>query len=65
MEIHKRCLNWNKPDTSTIVLTFMLEKVQAWKLLHSKLKGQYQPLTQKGTFQLRLNQLKMQGKICF
>lgn len=60
----KRCLNWNKPNTLTTVLTFMLEKVQAWKLLHSKLKGQYQPLTQKGTFQFRLNQLKMQGKIC-
>lgn len=29
----------------------MLEKVQAWELSHSKLKGQYQPLTQKGAFQ--------------
>lgn len=63
MEIHI-CLNKNKPNTLTTVLTFMLEKVQAWELLQSKLKGQSQPLTQKGTFKFRLNQLKMQGKIC-
>lgn len=44
MEI-RICLNWNKPNTLTTVLTFMLEKVQAWKLLQGKLKGQSQPLT--------------------
>lgn len=63
IEIHV-CLKWNKPNTLTAVLTFMLEKVQACKLLQSKSKGQSQPLTQKGTFKFRLNQLKMQGKIC-
>lgn len=55
--------DWNKPNSLTTLLTFMLDKVQAWELLHSKLKGQHQPLTQKETFQFRLNQLKMQGKI--
>lgn len=59
----KRFLDWNKPNSLTTVLTFMLDKVQAWELLRSKLKGRHQPLTQKETFQFRLNQLKMQDKI--
>lgn len=40
----------------------MLEKVQAWELSHSKLKGQYQPLTQKGAFQAQA--MENAGKIC-
>lgn len=62
-EYTEKILDWNKPNSLTTLLTFMLDKVQAWELLHSKLKGQHQPLTQKETFQFRLNQLKMQGKI--
>lgn len=63
MYIQKDVLTEISVSSLTTVLTFMLEEVQAWELLHSKLKGQHQPLTQKGTFQFRLNQLKMQGKI--